>query len=105
MSKLTKRANYYGRTDPYYRKASLLKNSINTYFACSSDSRTKIPAPSPITKPSLASSNGREAFSGVSLYTVDRALKLLRSLTKENLSSNEIYFCKNNIENNETLNP
>src|SRR6266850_3987305 len=35
--------------------------------ACSSDSSTTMPAPSPHTKPSRPASNGREAFSGSSL--------------------------------------
>ena len=40
--------------------------------ACSSDSSTTIPAPSPSTKPSRPLSNGREARSGSSLRS-DRA--------------------------------
>ncbi len=35
-------------------------------------SRTKTAAPSPITNPSLAASNGREAWCGVSLKDVER---------------------------------
>ena len=66
--------------------ATITKISVKTCLACSSDSRTKIPAPSPITKPSLAWSNGLEASSGVSLYTVDKALKYIMVFTIKELS-------------------
>lgn len=39
-------------------------------------SKTKIPAPSPITKPSLSLSKGLEADAGQSLYFVDKARAL-----------------------------
>lgn len=39
-------------------------------------SMTRTPAPSPMTKPSRNLSNGREAFSGVSLKSVDIAFML-----------------------------
>ncbi len=82
--------HHLGCTLIYRRLLSyFFKSMINTYLACSSDSRTKIPAPSPITKPSLASSKGREALSGVSLYTVDRALKCKKIVKKKFLIYNK----------------
>lgn len=44
------------------------------FCACSKDSKTKTPAPSPITKPSLFWSHGREAFAGSS-HLVESALR------------------------------
>ena len=42
------------------------------FLACSSSSRIRHPAPSPITKPSRSTSNGREALAGSSIL-VERA--------------------------------
>merc|ERR1719233_609795 len=53
--------------------------------ACSSLSSTRIPAPSPITNPSLPTSKGLEAAAGLSLYLVERALALLNPIIDRGL--------------------
>ena len=51
------------------------------FLACSRDSRTRMPAPSPITNPSRSVSQGRDAFSGAS-HRVDNALRAGHTISK-----------------------
>ena len=66
-------------------KKKLKRVLYNAYLACSRDSRTNKPAPSPITKPSLSLSNGLDADSGVWLNLVERALALENPLKASGL--------------------
>src|ERR671933_513601 len=51
-------------------------------FACSSSSRMRMPAPSPGTKPSRSLSNGREAFSGWSLRSLNARAEVKPEIPK-----------------------